>query len=87
MNNEKKRQKEQKRNILFSPPDISEIETYEAKEAPKSGWITTGYRTKELKRRLVAYAIHPGGMLEFSYRNRGTELQNLWYRRGRQGDI
>lgn len=43
------------RKISFSPPDISELEICEAVEALKSGWITTGPRTKLLERRLAAY--------------------------------
>lgn len=44
-----------KRNIPFSPPDISELEINEVVEALKSGWITTGPRTKELERRLAEF--------------------------------
>ena len=45
----------EKRNIKFSPPDISELEIAEVIEALNSGWITTGPRTKLLERRLAAY--------------------------------
>lgn len=45
----------EKRNIQFSPPDISEAEIQEVCEALRSGWITTGPRTKELERRLAEY--------------------------------
>ena len=41
--------------ISFSPPDITELEISEAAEAMRSGWITTGPRTKLLERRLAAY--------------------------------
>ncbi len=44
-----------KKSIPFSPPDISESEIGEVVEALKSGWITTGPRTKLLERRLAAY--------------------------------
>ena len=44
-----------KRNIPFSPPDISEIEINEVVETLKSGWITTGPKTKELEKRLAKY--------------------------------
>lgn len=44
-----------KRSISFSPPDISELEIEEVAEALRSGWITTGPRTKLLERRLSAY--------------------------------
>ena len=43
------------RRISFSPPDISELEIQEVIKALKSGWITTGPRTKLLERRLAAY--------------------------------
>jgi len=45
----------EKRVISFSPPDISELEIAEVTEALRSGWITTGPRTKLLERRLAAY--------------------------------
>ena len=45
----------EKRKISFSPPDISELEIAEVCEALRSGWITTGPRTKLLERRLAAY--------------------------------
>ena len=45
----------EKRKISFSPPDISEAEIAEVAEALRSGWITTGPRTKLLERRLAAY--------------------------------
>lgn len=44
-----------KRNIPFSPPDISEEEIEEVVEALRSGWITTGPRTKELEKRLALF--------------------------------
>lgn len=46
---------EKKRAIPFSPPDISDSEIDEVIEVLKSGWITTGTRTKELERRLAEY--------------------------------
>ena len=45
----------EKRAISFNPPDISEAEIQEVAEALRSGWITTGPRTKLLERRLAAY--------------------------------
>jgi len=42
-------------NIPFSPPDITEQEINEVAEALRSGWITTGPRTKELERQIAAY--------------------------------
>ena len=42
-------------NIPFSPPDISEQEIFEVAEALRSGWITTGPRTKQLERNIAKY--------------------------------
>ena len=39
--------------ISFSPPDITEQEAQEVREALLSGWITTGPRTKELERQFA----------------------------------
>ena len=55
MKNQKENSKNVQRSILFSPPDISDLEIAEVVEALKSGWITTGPRTKELERRLAEY--------------------------------
>ena len=44
-----------KKNIPFSPPDISELEVHEVVEALRSGWITTGPRTKLLERNIAEY--------------------------------
>ncbi len=38
------------RNIPFSPPDVTEAEIAEVCDALRSGWITTGPRTKEFER-------------------------------------
>lgn len=43
------------RNIGFSPPDITEEEIAEVADALRSGWITTGPRTKHLEREIAAY--------------------------------
>ncbi len=42
-------------NILFSPPDISEQEIQEVASALRSGWITTGPKTKELERQVADF--------------------------------
>ena len=44
------------RNIPFSPPDITNEEINEVVKAMKSGWITTGPRTKEFERKIAEYA-------------------------------
>lgn len=43
------------RNIPFSPPDITEAEIEEVCAALRSGWITTGKRTKLLESRIAEY--------------------------------
>ena len=43
------------RVIPFSPPDISVLEENEVIETLRSGWITTGPRTKELEKRLAQF--------------------------------
>ncbi len=44
-----------RRSIPFSPPDISDLEEREVIEALRSGWITTGPRTKALEKRLAEF--------------------------------
>ena len=46
---------ENKKNIPFSPPDISESEVEEVVAALRSGWITTGPRTKQLEKNIAAW--------------------------------
>lgn len=41
--------------ISFSPPDITDEEINEVSEALKSGWITTGPKTKELERQVATF--------------------------------
>ena len=43
------------RNIPFSPPDMTEKEAAEVKEAILSGWITTGPRTKKLEQQISEF--------------------------------
>ena len=43
------------RNIRFSPPDMTELEVEGAAEAIRSGWITTGPKTKEFERQIAEY--------------------------------
>lgn len=44
-----------KKNIPFSPPDMSEREIILVSEALRSGWITTGPRTKEFEKTIASY--------------------------------
>ena len=41
--------------IPFSPPDMTELEALGASEAIRSGWITTGPKTKEFERQIAEY--------------------------------
>lgn len=43
------------RNIPFSPPDMTEQEVTEVREAILSGWITTGPRTKKLEQQISEF--------------------------------
>lgn len=43
------------RNIPFSPPDMTENEAKEVREAILSGWITTGPRTKKLEQQISEF--------------------------------
>lgn len=42
-------------NIQFSPPDISDLEINEVVKALKSGWITTGPKTKQFEQKIAEY--------------------------------
>lgn len=46
-----------RKNIPFSPPDVTEEEALEVAEALKSGWITTGPKTKEFEH-LISLCCH-----------------------------
>ena len=41
------------RHIAFSPPDITEEEITEVVDTLKSGWITTGPKTKKFEQKLA----------------------------------
>lgn len=45
----------EQRVIPFSPPDITNLEINEVVAAMKSGWITTGLRTKELEKKIATW--------------------------------
>ena len=42
-------------NVPFSPPDIKEEEIQEVARALRSGWITTGPRTKKFEKQIAEY--------------------------------
>lgn len=43
------------RNVPFSPPDMTEAEANEVRDAILSGWITTGPRVKKLEKTIAEY--------------------------------
>ena len=43
------------RSIPFSPPDISDLEIQEVVAALRSGWLTTGPRTKQLEKNIAQW--------------------------------
>lgn len=45
----------EKIQVPFSPPDITEAEIEAVADALRSGWITTGPKTKQLEKELAAY--------------------------------
>ena len=47
------------KQIPFSPPDITQAEIDEVVDALKSGWITTGPKTKQFERELSEYMHTP----------------------------
>ncbi len=63
----------EKRVIPFSPPDISELEIQEVCEALRSGWITTGPRTKQLEKNLAEFC-HVNRMVCLSSATAAEEL-------------
>ena len=42
-------------NISFSPPDITDIEINEVVDTLKSGWITTGPKTKAFEKKIIEF--------------------------------
>lgn len=50
-----KEEEQKMRQIPFSPPDMSEAEIQAVSEVLRSGWITTGPKTKEFERQLAEY--------------------------------
>ena len=51
-----------RRNVPFSPPDMTEDEANEVRDAILSGWITTGPRTKKLENLVAEYVgVNAGG--------------------------
>lgn len=71
---------EAKRNIPFSPPDLSDLEVAEVVATLKSGWITTGPRTKELERNIAEYLKFPAEVPNVVCLNSATAAEELNFR-------
>lgn len=67
----------EKRSILFSPPDMSELEIAEVAEAIRSGWITTGPRTKKLEKLLAEFIGVPEDAPNLVCLNSATASEEL----------
>ena len=61
------------RNIPFSPPDMTEAEANEVREAILSGWITTGPKTKEFER-LISICCQPPKAIALNSATAAMEL-------------
>lgn len=48
--------------VKFSPPDITEAEINEVVDTLRSGWITTGPKTKRFEREIAGYCGTPGAV-------------------------
>jgi dTDP-4-amino-4,6-dideoxygalactose transaminase len=64
--------------IPFSPPRVDDRTIAEVTAALRSGWITTGPRTKEFERRLAAYCGVPRVIALNAWTN-AAELVLRWY--------
>lgn len=64
--------------IPFSPPRIDEKTIAEVTAALRSGWITTGPRTKEFEKRLAAYCSVPNVIALNAWTN-ACELVLRWF--------
>lgn len=74
-------------NVQFSPPDITEEEIQSVAEALRSGWITTGPRTKEFEREIAKYCKTKKAVLpEFGNRLSGDDTSDSRNRSGRRSD-
>ena len=68
------------RHIAFSPPDITEEEITEVVDTLKSGWITTGPKTKKFEKKLAEYiGTKQGCMPEFCYCLRRNDFESAWH--------
>ena len=66
------------RNVPFSPPDMTEAEITEVANALRSGWITTGPRTKEFERLISMCCQTEIGLSEFCNCLYGVDSPGTW---------
>jgi dTDP-4-amino-4,6-dideoxygalactose transaminase len=64
--------------ISFSPPHIDQLIIDEVTAVLRSGWITTGPKTREFERKLTAYAGHKSTLC-LNSASAGLELMLRWY--------
>ena len=62
---------ENKMNIRFSPPDVGEAEIEEVIDAIKSGWITTGPKTKLFEQN------RKNSMFKFINSSNGNDIKSI----------
>lgn len=63
--------------IQFSPPDISEVEINEVVDTLRSGWITTGPKTKLLEKNRGVYKCCQSGLFEFCNSSIRVDTKNI----------
>lgn len=61
--------------IPFSPPDITEEEIEQVSEALRSGWITTGPKTKELEKEVAEFC---GVSKAVSFQKKEAVWKRFW---------
>ena len=64
--------------IPFSPPRIDDLIINEVVTALKSGWITTGPRTKQFEKNLSAYNANPATLC-LNSATAGMEIMLRWF--------
>ena len=66
-----------KMNIPFSPPDIGEKEIEQVVDTLKSGWITTGPKTKQFEKEIEHISVYARVQPEHKVR-----IVNMWKKKG-----
>lgn len=74
------------RNIPFSPPRVDQITIDAVTEVLKSGWITTGPKTRELERQISEYCNVPNTLCLNSWTN-AAEMVLRWWGVGKGDEV